>query len=159
METEAMSVLAIKPPTPKRKESRPEPQALSQRDLEVTVLYTTIKGTLEALKTAADLAEGLGARIRLLVPQVVPYPLPIDEPPVVTRRLARQFRTLALDSRIPTRIEIRLCRDRWEMLEHSLRPGSLVVLGGRHRWWPTPERRLAKKLTERGHQVAFAIHL
>jgi hypothetical protein len=49
-----------------------------------------------------------------------------------------------------------LCRDSSETLLAVLKPRSLVVIGGRRRWWPTREERLAKKLRGAGHEVIFA---
>ena len=131
------------------------PPGTSSGDLEVNVLFTTTRATLKALETAGQLAKDLGARIRLLIPHVVPYPLPLEEPAVPARLLARRFCTLAKRSRIDTRIDIRLCRDRWQVIDSGLRPGSVVVLAGRKRWWPTAESRLVKQLRGRGHQVVF----
>ncbi len=126
------------------------------RRLEVVVLHTTTPGTLHALGTAAGLANGLGARIRLLVPQVVGYPLPLNAPPVPAEFTERRFRTIAAGAAIETRIDLRLCRDRWETLKSALGVQSLVVLGGRRRWWPTSETWLAARLRRLGHRVIFA---
>jgi hypothetical protein len=49
-----------------------------------------------------------------------------------------------------------LCRDRVETLRKVLKPHSLVVIGGRRSWWPTPENRLARQLRRSGHEVVFA---
>ena len=57
---------------------------------------------------------------------------------------------------IETRVAIRLCRDRAEMLEQTLQPGSVIVMAGRSRWWPTQEQRLASRLSRLGHKVIFA---
>jgi hypothetical protein len=124
--------------------------------LEVVVLHTTAKGTLQALKTAARIAQGLAAQIRLLVPQAVPYPLPLDSPPIPKEFTERRFRTVVSEAAVETYIDIRLCRDRWVLLESALRPRSLVVLSGRRSWWPTSESRLAGRLQRLGHQVVFA---
>lgn len=123
--------------------------------LEVVVIHTTQRGTLAALKAAAGLAKELSARIRLLVPQVVPYALPLTLPPVSADFIRRQFQTLALGARIETRIEVLLCRDKWQVLESVLSPRALVVLGGRRSWWPTRESRLANRLRHLGHHVVF----
>jgi len=124
--------------------------------LEVVVLHTTTKGTLQALRTAAALAQGLAARIRLLVPQTVPYPLPLASPSIPKDFTERRFRTVASEVAIETYIDIRLCRDRRVLLESALKPRSLVVLSGRRSWWPTSESRLARRLRHLGHQVVFA---
>jgi len=95
----------------------------------------------------------LAARIRLLVLEVVPYPLDIDVPRVSLDFTKRRFRTVASDARVDTLVDIRLGRDRRGMLESALKPGSVVVLE-RNAWW-TAERRLAKRLERLGHQVVL----
>jgi hypothetical protein len=126
------------------------------RGLEITVLHTTTEGSLQALKAAAELARGVGADIRLLVPQVVPFPLPLDEPQVSVEFAQRRFRTVAADAGVDTRVDIRLCRDKEQMIRSALPPHSVIVLGGRRGWWPTSEARLAKRLERLGHSVVFA---
>jgi hypothetical protein len=128
--------------------------------LEVVVLFTDIPSTLSALRTAAQLAQGMTARIRILVLQCVPYPLPLDQPQKNLHFLDRRFRTLVdscaveTESRsVETTAEIVLCRDSWEALQKTLGRGSVVVIGKRSRWWPRPEDRLAKKLRATGHHV------
>ncbi len=122
--------------------------------LEVVVVYTGAKQTLAALRAAACLARGLAARIRLVVPQLVPFPAQLDEPQVQKEFVERKFRTLAEQSAIETSVDIRLCRD-WEVgVLEGLKPGSRVVLGARMRWWPgAREGRLVRALQKRGHQV------
>ena len=53
-------------------------------------------------------------------------------------------------------IDIRNCRDAVEMLRGALKPGSLVVIGERPRWWPTRESALAKALRKMGHIVLLS---
>ena len=132
------------------------PEGPPDSPLEVVVLHTTTKGTLQALKTAACIAQGLAAQIRLLVPQIVPYPLPLESPAIPKEFTERRFRTVASEATVETYIDIRLCRDRWALLESALKPRSLVVLSGRRSWWPTSESRLAGRLQRLGHQVVFA---
>jgi hypothetical protein len=124
--------------------------------LEVVVLHTDTKRTLEALKAAANLAQGLTARIRLVVPQVVPYPLPVNAPDVPAAFTGRRFHALVSGARIDTYVDIRLGREKREILESALRPHSMVVLGGRRRWWPNEESSLAHRLERMGHHVVFA---
>jgi hypothetical protein len=124
--------------------------------LEVIVLHTTIRETLQALRTGAQLANGLAAHIRLLVLEVVPYPLPLTAPPISAEFSRRHFRTVASQASIDTSVDIRVGRDRAQMLEFALNPHSLIVLGERRGWWPTAERRLAKRLERLGHQVVLA---
>jgi hypothetical protein len=123
--------------------------------LNISVVFTSIEATLAALKEAGDLANSLGARITLVVPQVVPYPLPLETPPVLIDFSENRFRVLASESPVETNVQIYLCRDRFETLVSTLKPGSIVVLGGRRRWWPTKDEVLARQLRRAGHEVVF----
>ena len=126
----------------------------AKAEMEVVVVYTGVKPTLGALEAAAALVQGLTARIRLVVPQPVPFPAQLDRPPVQREFVERKFRTLAEKSAVDTYVEIRVCRE-WETgALQGLKPGSVVVIGDRMRWWPVRrERRLARTLRKNGHQV------
>ncbi len=123
--------------------------------LNVIVVYTSVAATLGALRGAATLARPLGAKITLVVPQIVPYPLPLASPPVLLDFNERRFQAMAEDGAVETAVRIYLCRDRWDALGCLLPPRSLVVLGGKRRWWPTAERRTARKLRGLGHEVVL----
>ena len=126
--------------------------------LEVNVIFTSPQATAAALKTARSLARDLGARICLRAPIVVPYALPLDEPPVsvgfIEKLLSKLICRMELDSFEPS-VHLYLCRDRIETLLRVLNPKSLVVIGGRKRWWPTEERRIANALRSKGHRVVL----
>lgn len=123
-----------------------------ERVLDVVVVFTTVKHTLEALRTAASMARGLNAGIRVVVPQIVPYPLPLERPPVDRDFTERKFQTLIPSGPIPTRVDVRLCRDEAAILD-GIGPNSLIVIGVRSRWWPRGDRRLARLLRAEGHHV------
>ena len=130
--------------------------AHSESKLNIAVVFTSIHATLTALKRAGALAASLGARITLLVPQIVPYPLPLESPPVLLDFTERRFRLIADESPVETVVRIYLCRDGWDTVSTELSAHSLVVVGGRRRWWPTRAERLAGKLSRAGHEVIFA---
>jgi len=123
--------------------------------LEVTVVFTSVAATIAALRRAGALAHRLHARIKLVAPQVVPFPLPLESPPVLVDFNERRFRVIASESRVETSVQIYLCRDRFETLKYVLAPHSLVVIGGRKRWWRTREERLARRVRRAGHEVIF----
>ncbi len=128
----------------------------SERRLNISVVFTSVESTLAALKEAGNLANSLGARISLLVPQVVSYPLPLESPPVLVEFNEKRFRVIASQSPVETSVHIYLCRDRLQTLNSVLSPGSLVVVGGRKRWWwPTRDQVLARDLRRAGHEVIF----
>jgi hypothetical protein len=136
---------------------RPTEQTVERHDLSlnIAVVFTAVESTLAALREAGALAESLGAQITLLVPQVVPYPLPLESPPILVKFNEKRFHVIARQSPVKTKVCIYLCRDRLETINSVLRPSSIVVIGGRKRWWPTSEARLARKLRNAGHEVIF----
>jgi len=136
---------------------RLEPASTEEQEpsLDVTVVFTSRDATVAALKRAAALAESLGARISLVVPQIVPYPLPLTNPPVSLEFQERRFREMAAASPVEIHVQLFLCRDELDTLKRVLKPHSLIVIGGRNRLWPSREKRLARKLRGEGHEVLF----
>lgn len=135
-----------------------EPYAPAALDLQV--VFTDPAGTRAALAAAGRYARGLDARITILAAQVVPYPLPLDCPPVPVEFTERTLRSLASEQIVPTEVELAvelyLCRDKNETIRNVLKPDSLVVIGGWKRWWPAAENRLEKLLRRDGHRVILA---
>ena len=137
---------------------RPAPVTgeITDQRLNVSVVCTSPELTAAALKSAGSLAQGLGARITLMVPQEVPFPLPLDSPPVLLDWSERQFREIASQSPVETVVRLYLCRDRIQAIKDSLSPKSVVVIGARRGWWPFPfERTLAVELRRAGHEVVW----
>jgi hypothetical protein len=127
----------------------------ADQKLNIAVVFTSVEPTLAALREAGNLASSLGARIKLVVPQMVPYPLPLETPPVLVEFNENRFRVIASESPVETSVHIYLCRDRFETLASVLKPGSIVVLGGQKKWWPTNDERMARKLRRAGYEVVF----
>lgn len=128
----------------------------ASRALEVIALHTAERETQRALRAAAAFATGLTARIRLLAPVVVPFPLSLGAPAVRPEVLAGQLQGLAEETGVECEIDIRLCRERAEALRQALPAGSIVVIGEAPRWWRVGGRRLGRELTRAGHSVVFA---
>jgi hypothetical protein len=125
-----------------------------QSGLEVFVIFTDCSGTVAALQRANQLTKKLEARLRLLWPYEMPYTLSLTNPVVPVKILEEQLRALA--SRVPMNTEghIYLCRDKLRTLRLVLKPGAIVILGGR-KWWWSAERKLARALKNDGHHVIF----
>jgi hypothetical protein len=124
--------------------------------LAVEVIYTTDAGTRGALAEAWALAQGLSAHVRLIFTYAVPYTLPLTAPAVSLPFLQAKLASLANGFSGEACVNIYLCREPLPVLEDVLPPSSLVVLGGRKRWWRTKEQQLEKKLQKLGHRVIFA---
>ena len=130
--------------------------AETDQRLNICVIFTSVESTLAALRKAGELASSLGARITLLALQAVPFPLPLESPPVLLDWNENRFRTIASESPVETTVRLYLCRDRVETAKGALSPKSLVVIGGRKGWWPfSPEKRLAAHLRRAGHEIIF----
>jgi len=124
-------------------------------NLHIVIPHRTPQLTRAALKHAANLTDDLNARIRLVDIHVVPYGVPLDEPTVHPKHLARRLRQLSQESPVPVSAEVVYARD-WEQgLRRALAPGSLVLLAIRRSWWRTSEKRLAARLRKIGHQVVW----
>jgi hypothetical protein len=119
------------------------------------VVFTNPEDTLTALRSLSALVEGLDARITILAAQIVPYPLPLERPPVATASLESCLRAMASQLDTEIGVNIFLCRDRQEALLGALKPGSVVVIGGKRRWWRTADQTLARTLAHHGHRVIF----
>ncbi len=129
------------------------------RGLEVTVVYTSDKGTKAALRTAGGLAYDLGARIKLIAMQPVHWALPLTRPSVPVPWAEQHLFDLvcaAASPHLDTDVHVVLCRHKRKALLNVLPPRSLVVIGDKRTWWPSEATRMAKTLERAGHRVIFA---
>ena len=125
-------------------------------DLEVNLVYAQVPGAAKSLDVACGLAQGLGARVTVHVAQVIPYPLELKSPQVPVQFTEQQLLAMAGEQPVETSIRIYLCRDLTETIRQVLKPDSVVIVGGRKRWWPTREQRLAAALKRDGHRVILS---
>ena len=121
----------------------------------VYVVFTSIDWTLKALEKARELAKPLDANIVVVAAQVIPFPLPLDRPPVPMEFIVKRFEERSNEFPERTRVIAYLCRNPLEALKHILHRNSPVVIGIRKRWWPTHEKKLAQKLRSAGYPVSL----
>ena len=135
----------------------PKPQNVHRSDLRLplVVVFTSGEATVLALKNAGILASRLHARVELIITQIVPYPLPLNRPPVHPNFCLRRLWALARETPVETSVRVFLCRDRLATLKEVLQPHSLIVIGGRRRWCAMEGESLARKLRRAGHNVIF----
>jgi hypothetical protein len=124
--------------------------------LSAFVVFTSLDWTLKALEKAREIAEPVEANIVVAAVQVVPFPLPLDRPPVPMEFLVRRFEEKANEFPEGTQIQVYLCRNPMEAFKRILKPNCPVVIGLRKRWWPTRYGRLARKLRRAGYDVILA---
>jgi hypothetical protein len=122
----------------------------------VYVLFTTIEETLAAVRVASVFAKTLEVPLTVLHFRTVSYALAVDTPagisPVETVEFTDRLRQEDLDARV----HVYLCRDALAAVPFALSSPSLVVIGGRHRWWGSRSDRWRLALEARGHLVVFA---
>ena len=119
----------------------------------VFVVFTSIQRTLKALEKAQEIAQPLGASVVVLAVQVVPYPLPLDQPPVSFEFVVKRFEDEAGDFPENTEISAYLCRDPIEALRRILNPKSPIVMGIRKHGWLNRDETRARKLRRAGYDV------
>jgi|SRR4051812_45960342 hypothetical protein len=130
--------------------------AVGSDPLSLTVVFTTVAATLEALRAASRLAGQFKARVRVLVPSVVPYALDITRPRVDPLFRLRHLRTLCQQDSVETFLDIRLCRDRLPCIREALAPRSLVLIGAQPGFWHRrAEERIVRELQRDGHDVTL----
>jgi hypothetical protein len=137
-----------------REAERRAPPEVKTGVLWLVVPYTTPELTRAALRHAAVCSD-LNIHVSLVDIQVVPFPCPLDQPPINKEYSARRLRELFSETGLPGGVAVVYTRDWLEGFRRTLEPKSLVILATRKRWrpWPTREEKLARALTRAGHQV------
>jgi len=125
---------------------------LSHEFLSVVVPYTTPELTRAALRHSAA-CKDLDVRIFLVDVQVVPFPCPLDQPPIDKEHTKHRLQSFLSEDGLPGDAAVLYARNWCEAFRKLLGPHSLVVLATRQRWWPSRERKLARALTKAGHDV------
>jgi hypothetical protein len=120
--------------------------------LRIHVIFTTLAETKAAIRHAATLSSGLDAEIRLILTPIVPFPLPLDQPPTSMDFSEEQIRQVVGDIEAELEAFVYLCRDSSRTLNAVLPPHSVIVIGV-GRWLFSKSRRLACSLRRRGHLV------
>ena len=124
----------------------------------IHVVTTTMDGTREAIDAAWTFAQARDARVHVIAAKPMPAEWSLDQQSAVVHSFARTIKKLT--ESLGARIDVLPCVCRRLMDVMQLLPnGATVVIAGRsHRWWPTPEQRLAIDLQGRGYHVVF-IHV
>jgi hypothetical protein len=118
----------------------------------VVIPYTSPELTEAALRHAGACTD-LNVHVSLVDIQVVPFPCPLDHPPIDKEFSRQRLCDLLAQSGLPGRADVLYARNWVEGFRRVLPAQSLVMLGGKKRWWPTREDKLARGLLKVGHQV------
>ena len=133
-------------------ESTPESHPFS-----IHVVFTTWRGTRAAMRVAGLQSRSLGARIVLWYFQVVPSQFNLASPPVSTEFVARRLAAIAQEYCAESEAEVHICfcTDQRHSMTRALAAESLVITGGKRRWWRSREERIATLLQSHGCRVLF----
>jgi hypothetical protein len=121
----------------------------------VYVVYTSTDETFAALRIAGEFAKALTVPLILVHYRAVPYPLAVDHPTGVSPIHSEQFLERLRLEDIEVLSRVYLCRDDRRAVGAVLNRPSLVVVGGRRRWWPTKAESWRRALEAAGHYVIF----
>jgi hypothetical protein len=123
----------------------------------LNVVFTTWQGTLAALNVADRQSRSLGLRVVLWYFQTVPSHFTPSCPPVSTEFLKQRLLAMARTCRRTEDVEIRICfcTNEQSCMQALLPPESVVIAGGRKRWWLSREQRTAAFLRSHGCRVLF----
>jgi hypothetical protein len=120
--------------------------------LRVVVPYTTNDFTRAALRHAGVCTD-LDVHVCIVDIQVIPFPCPLDQPPISKEFSEQRLQELLRECGLPGRTSVLYTRDWLEGFRKVLEPGSLVIVACQKRWWRTREERLARTLMNAGHDV------
>jgi hypothetical protein len=134
---------------------RAQAKAARSAQFQLFIPYTTRELAVRALRAALDLGRNLNAQVTLVKVQVVPFPCPLDHPTVDPEHLKRPLAELIESVDMPVQASVILARDREDGFRSALRPGSLVLIAAKRRFWRTAEEKLARRLSRHGHSVAL----
>jgi hypothetical protein len=133
--------------------SRHESWSIGSGD--VYVIFTSLDETLRAIRVARRLARAMKSGVTVVHFRPIGFGAPLEEPtgqsPVETEAFKARLEAEDCD----TRLRVCLCRDARQAIPSVLPAHSLIVIGGRHRWWPTRSDRWRRTLEARGYVVVF----
>ncbi len=143
-------VISSKIPSPSVQSQQPAMQTDA-----VSLVYTGFDETLSAVRVAADLAKKMGVPLRVVHFRTVPRQNDVQCPdglsPVETEAFTERLRCEQIDARV----RVYLCRDELKTIPYAFKPHSIVVIGGRHSWFPTRIERWRHALEDAGHFVVL----
>ena len=120
--------------------------------IQAVVPYTTPELTRAALQAAAACSD-LDVQVSLTDIQVVPFPCPLDQPPINREYSEKRLRELLESSGASGEATILYTRNWIDAFRRLLGPRSVVLIATKQPWWPTRESKLARALSRAGHQV------
>ena len=122
---------------------------------QVYVLFTSPEETLVAVRVAKRLASAVGGGVTVIHFRSIGFGAPLEHPAGLSPAETDAFRARLAAEDCDAGVRVWLCRDARQAIRSVIDERSLVVIGGRRRWWPTPSNRWRRMLEEDGYPVVF----
>jgi hypothetical protein len=122
---------------------------------QIYVLFTSPEETLGAVRVARRLASTTGSGVTVIHFRSIGFGAPLDHPAGLSPVETEAFRARLAAEDGDVRVRVYLCRDVRQAIRSVIDGSSLVVIGGRRGWWPTPSKRWRRMLEEDGYVVVF----
>ncbi|HEY3382127.1 MAG TPA: universal stress protein [Vicinamibacterales bacterium] len=122
---------------------------------DVYVIFTSPEDTLRAVRVARRLARAMTRGVTLVHFRSVDFGAPLEEPSGLSPVQMEDFKARLKADGGDTRVRVCLCRDPRQAIPSVLSAHSLIVIGGRHRWWSTRSDRWRRTLEALGYVVVF----
>ena len=135
---------------------RPGREPTTWAPQQVYVLFTNLEETLRAVRVAGRLASAIGGGVTVIHFRSIGFGAPLEHPAGLSPVETDAFRARLAAEDCDARVRVCLCRDTRQAIRSVIDGHSLVVIGGRRGWWPTPSNRWRRMLEEEGYVVVFA---
>jgi hypothetical protein len=135
---------------------RPRLEPTTAAPQEVYVLFTGFAETLRAVRVASQLASAIGSGVTVVHFRPIGFLMPLDHPSGQSPVETDAFKAGLAAEDCDVRVRVCLCRDPRGAIRSVIDRGSLIVIGGRHGWWPSPSTRWRRMLEQAGYVVVFA---
>jgi hypothetical protein len=120
--------------------------------LRIVIPYTTPELTMAALRHAAVCTD-LNVHVSLVDVQAIPFPCPLNQPPIDRGFSKLRLQDLFLKCGLPGTTSVVYTRDWLEGFRRVVERNSLVILATKKHWWRTREEKIAGALLKAGHHV------
>jgi hypothetical protein len=135
---------------------RPGPDLTAEAPQQVYVLFTDLEETLRAVRVASPLARTTGGGVTVVHFRSIGFAAPLDHPTGLSPVETESFKTRLAAEDGDARARVCLCRNPRQALRSVIDRHSLIVVGGRRGWWPTPSNHWRRVLGEEGYVVVLA---
>lgn len=122
---------------------------------EIYVLFTGFAETLRAVMVASQLASATRGGVTVIHFRPIGFLMPLDHPSGLSPVETDAFKARLAAENCGARVRVCLCRDPRVAIRSVIDRDSLIVIGGRRGWWPSPSARWRRMLEEEGYVVVF----